>query len=67
MIYKHQVRKMESTTPELKKTRVMITALKEGRRKDKAKIRELRQDFQNKDLSFLVHKMKRITMTTRRI
>ena len=43
----------------------MITALKEGRRKDKPMIRELRQDFQNKDLSFLGHKMKRILMTTK--
>ena len=46
-IYRNQVREMESTTHELKEAQAMIKTLKKGRRKDKAKILELRQEIQD--------------------
>jgi hypothetical protein len=40
-IYRYRVKGMENTAQALKEARAMITTLKKGRRKDKAKIREL--------------------------
>jgi cation transport regulator ChaC len=40
-IYRYRVKEMENTAQALKEARTMIDTLKKGRRKDKAKIREL--------------------------
>jgi hypothetical protein len=40
-IYRYRVKEMENTAQVLKEARAMISTLKKGRRKDKAKIREL--------------------------
>jgi hypothetical protein len=40
-IYRYRVKEMENTAQALKEARAMIATLKKGRRKDKAKIREL--------------------------
>jgi hypothetical protein len=40
-IYRYKVKEMEKTAQALKEARAMIATLKKGRRKDKAKIREL--------------------------
>jgi hypothetical protein len=40
-IYRYRVKEMENTSQALKEARAMIATLKNGRRKDKAKIREL--------------------------
>jgi hypothetical protein len=40
-IYRYRVKEMENTAQVLKEARAMIATLKKGRRKDKAKIREL--------------------------
>jgi hypothetical protein len=40
-IYRYRVKEMENTAQALKEARAMIATLKQGRRKDKAKIQEL--------------------------
>jgi septal ring factor EnvC (AmiA/AmiB activator) len=48
-IYRYRVKEMENTTQALKEARAMIATLKKGRRKDKAKIRELSEVIQEQN------------------
>jgi hypothetical protein len=47
-IYRYQVKEMENTAQALKEAQAMIATLKKGRRKDKAKIRELSEIIHEK-------------------